>query len=321
MSGFERRASEVIGRRTLLRRGMIAAVGAAAIGAGLRPGLGPDAGLTRVAAQGPSLNLVRGWNSVPWLGGPTPAVDAFSGLPLKGAWLWESDLQSWRVYRPQLPRSSLDQVTQGVALWLLMTSDATWQQPPRPEALPADLILPQGWSSVSWLGNEVPVGDLLGETAKSPVARALRWNALEQRYHAYLPGIRAEEAFAILHQGDVLWLDLEVGGLYWNPLRGLSSAPVEPGFVRGQATYYHQSLHGNVMSCGGLYDRFDPMIAAATGWECGTRLRIRYGDRTLEVVVQDTGRFPSTHVDLSEAGFQKLAPLAEGRIDVLIEQL
>ena len=321
MSGLKRGAAEAIDRRTLLRRGMIAAAGAAAIGAGLAPALGPGGGRARAVTEGPALNLVQGLNSVTWFGGPTSVVDAFSGLPLKAAWLWEIDSQSWRSYLPPRPVNSLDYVTQGAALWLLLLSDATWQQPLRPEAPPADRALPRGWSYVSWLGSEVPVWDLLGETAESPVTRALRWNSLEQRYHSYLPGVPAREAFAILHQGDVLWLDLEVNGLRWSPIRGLSSAPVEPGFVRGQATYYHPALHGNVMFCGGVYDRFDPTIAAATGWECGTRLRIRYGDRMLDVVVQDKGLFPSTHVDLSEAGFQQLAPLAEGRIDVRIEEL
>ena len=314
-------ASEAIDRRTLLRRGMIAAAGAAAIGAGLGPALGPGGGLARAEAEGPALNLVQGWNSVPWFGGPTPAVEAFSGLPLKVAWHRDNGSRRWRAYGPQRRVNDLDQVTQGAALWMNVTSNITWRQPPQPEAPPTDQSLPQGWALVSWLGGEMPVWELLGNNAESSVSYALRWNSLEQRYHTYRPGRRAEESFAVLHRGDVLWLRLDVSGLYWNPLRGLSSESLKPRFVMGEATYYWKGLHGNGMACGGRYDRFDPTIAAATGWECGTRLRIWYRDRTLDVVVQDTGSFPSTDVDLSEAGFQQLAPLAEGRIDVLIEQL
>lgn len=321
VSRFERRASKVVGRRTLLRRGLIAAAGAAAIGAGLGPTVGAGGGLMRAATEGISLGLVQGWNSVPWFGGPTPAAEAFSGLPLKVAWLRDNESRSWRAYGPQRRVNDLDQVTQGAALWVNVTTDITWRQPPQPEAPPTDQSLPQGWAFVSWLGGEMPVWELLGNNTESPVAYALRWNSLEQRYHTYQPGRSAEEAFAVLHRGDVLWLQLEVDGLDWNPLRGLVSAPAASGLVMGQARYYHESLHGNVMYCGGRYDRFDPTIAAATGWGCGTRLRIRYGDRTLDVVVQDTGNFPSNHVDLSEAGFQQLAPLDVGVLNVLIEEL
>ncbi|KKM59988.1 hypothetical protein LCGC14_1546470 [marine sediment metagenome] len=36
----------------------------------------------------------------------------------------------------------------------------------------------------------------------------------------------------------------------------------------------------------------------------------------IRVVVQDTGLFPSNDLDLSEAAFQKLGLLAEGRIEI-----
>ena len=313
-----------IPRRALLRRGMMAAVGATALGvvgaggAGLRPALEPA---SRVEAGGQVLNLVQGWNSVPWSGGPTPPVEAFAGLPLESAWLRENASKSWRVYRPGQPGNDLEQLTQGSALWVLLTSDAIWQQPPVPVAVPADVPLEVGWSFVSWLGAEATVWEVLGETTESPVANALRWNAPGQQFYSFRPGNSAEELFAILHPGDALWLQMEVGGVFWNPIRGLSSTPVAPELVAGTATWLSPSLQGNVMFCGGFYDRLNPTIVGATGWACGTRLRVWHQERTVVVTVQDTGLIPPTDVDLSEAAFAQLAPLGAGRIDVLIEQL
>lgn len=324
----------MMGRRALLRRGVSAAAGAAALGvvgaggAGLRPSLGSGGGssggalaVRRAEAGGQVRDLVEGWNAVPWVGGPTPAAEAFAGLPLEGAWLRENASRRWQVYRPGQPGNDLEQVTQGAALWLLLSSAAAWGQPPVPVAVPEDVPLAAGWSYVSWLGGESAVWVVLGETTESPVASALRWNAPGQRFYTFRPGSSAEELFAILHTADVLWLQLEVGGVFWSPIRGLSSAPVAPGFVPGEATWLSSSLQGNVMFCGGVYDRFNPTIAGATGWACGTRLRVWHGDRSVVVVVQDTGFIGPTHIDLSEAAFQQLAPLGAGRIDVLIEPL
>ena len=311
-------------RRVLLRRGMMAAAGATALGVvgvggeGLWPALEPA---SRVEAGGQVLNLVQGWNSVSWHGGTTPSAEAFAGLPLESAWLRENASKSWLVYRPGQPGNDLEQLTQGSALWVMLASDAIWQQPLVPVAVPADVPLEVGWSFVSWLGSEATVWDVLGETTESPVTNALRWNAPGQQFYSFRPGNSAEELFAILHPGDALWLQMEVGGVFWNPIRGLSSAPVAPGLVAGEATWLHPSLHGNVMFCGGFYDRFNPTIAGATGWACGTRLRVRHQEQTVVVTVQDTGLIPHTDVDLSEAAFAQLAPLEMGRIDVLIEQL
>ena len=75
------------------------------------------------------------------------------------------------------------------------------------------------------------------------------------------------------------------------------------------------------MYCGGIYNPNDPTVAASTTWPCGTRLRVSYGGNSIDVVVQDTGLLGGFHLDLSEAGFQALAPLAEGRISIHIEVL
>jgi rare lipoprotein A (peptidoglycan hydrolase) len=88
------------------------------------------------------------------------------------------------------------------------------------------------------------------------------------------------------------------------------------------ATYYHPSLHGNRMAHGGTYDRFDPTIAASNTYPAFTRLRVTRlaTGRSIEVVMRDTGS-PRLTLDLSEAGFQQLASLSEGRISVRVEVL
>ena len=69
------------------------------------------------------------------------------------------------------------------------------------------------------------------------------------------------------------------------------------------------------------YDPQDVTIGAAVTWPCGTRLRIWRDQRHVDVIVQDTGLLGHNHVDLSEAAFQQLAILPEGRVNVLIEVL
>jgi rare lipoprotein A (peptidoglycan hydrolase) len=111
----------------------------------------------------------------------------------------------------------------------------------------------------------------------------------------------------------------------WLPLAVLAGVGLS-GVVQAQtqttATWYHPSLHGNVMRYGGVYDRHDPTIAASNAYPAGTPLRVtRVGtDRSISVTVRDTGA-PSLTLDLSEAGFMQLGTLAEGRIPVTVEVL
>ena len=113
-----------------------------------------------------------------------------------------------------------------------------------------------------------------------------------------------------------------VAGAVWNPASGVRAGEFSQRVVRGEATYYHPSLAGGLMYCNGdLYDPSDPQIAAAVSWPCGTRLRIWRDERSVDVVIQDTGLLGPNHVDLSEAAFERLGLFAEGRIPVLIEVL
>jgi rare lipoprotein A len=109
----------------------------------------------------------------------------------------------------------------------------------------------------------------------------------------------------------------------WLPvtlLLGVAASGIAQAQTQTTATYYHPSLHGNVMRWGGTYNRWDPTIAASNAYPAGTPLRVtRVGtDRSIQVTVRDTGA-PSLTLDLSEAGFQQLGTLAEGRIPVTVE--
>ena len=89
--------------------------------------------------------------------------------------------------------------------------------------------------------------------------------------------------------------------------------------ITGEATFYHPSLTGDPMFCGGIYDPGDATIAASTNWPCGTRLRLLTTESSIDVIVQDTGLLAPMHIDLSEAAFEMLAPLSAGRIAIVIE--
>ncbi len=309
-----------ISRRRFLQRGSAMALGAAAVMAG---GVAAAAPLRRIAAQtGPTVELRQGWNSVVWWGASTDVDLALGSLPIRSAYGWDVPNGKWLAYAPNSPFRDIDTLEYPTPLWLYALESTQWQQPPLPSGLPDDQILPFGWSLVSWVGEQAAVWDVLGQDAQTPIREALRWNPIEQRFISYRPGFTAGELFAILHPGDVFWLQTIVSGVVWNPALGLESNPFSGvRLVNGQATFFYQGLHGNAMYCGGVYDRFDPTIAAATSWGCGTRLRVWRGQRFVDVVVQDTGLLPAYHVDLSEAGFQQLGDLAEGRIDVVIQVL
>jgi uncharacterized protein YgiM (DUF1202 family) len=93
------------------------------------------------------------------------------------------------------------------------------------------------------------------------------------------------------------------------------------GPVRATFSYYHPSLEGGTMACGGRYRSEDPTIAAATSWPCGTRLRVCRNANCVTVTVQDTGHLGPNWVDLSAAAFRQLAPLPEGLITGTVEVL
>lgn len=299
-------------RRTILRAGCALAVGTT---------LGP--GLPALARETDSIPLVAGLNAQTWCGPDTPIVDATAGLPLRIAYAWEIAERRWLAYAPETPINTIGVLRHGQPLLLQMSAEASWSQPRFRGALPEAAELPVGWSFVGWSGLNEPVWTAFGEEPLGSVAEVRRWNADLQEWIAYTPGQPAEQLFAVLRPGNAVWVRMRIAGARWNPAGGIVEPDRAARLVQGEITYYHPSLAGGVMFCPphNRYDPSDPNIAAAVSWPCGTRLRIWRDERFVDVIVQDTGLLGHNHVDLSEAAFQRLGILAEGRVSVLIEVL
>ncbi|MCY3919032.1 MAG: hypothetical protein OXG38_04365 [Chloroflexi bacterium] len=265
--------------------------------------------------------LHRGFNLVAWTGAAATMEQAMSSLgdALVAAFWWDPVAQEYRTYRPGLPMfSDLKEVAPAQALWLRLDADATWNPG---EAAPADGDLLR--VVVSDCLNLRPAPSLnttpilclkpgtplrsLGETEVDETGREwvrvaaegrAGWVAREFTTPSQRPGTAAPAA---------------------NSGTDPNGPPAHA--VAGDATFYHHSLAGNVMRCGGIYDPNDPTIAASTTYDCGTRLRVWRGMQYVDVTVQDTGRFPVNDIDLSPAAFNKIGIPAEGRIRVHVEVL
>ncbi|MYD53856.1 MAG: hypothetical protein F4W96_06075 [Chloroflexi bacterium] len=299
-------------RRKLLRAGVALAVGAA---------IGP--GFPTQARETDSIPLVAGLNTHSWCGPDTPIAEATAGLPLQVAYGWGISERRWLAYAPGTPVNTIGLLRHGQPLMLQMTADADWRQPRFGGAMPEPVELPVGWSFLGWSGLHETVWTAFGQRPLGSVAEARRWNTELQEWIGYTPGQSAEHWFAVLHPGDAVWVRMRIAGARWNPAAGVVEPDRAARLVPGEITYYHPSLAGGVMFCP-PHDRYDPSdlsIGAAVTWPCGTRLRIWRDDRFVDVIVQDTGLLGHNHVDLSEAAFQRLAILPEGRVSVLIEVL
>ena len=303
--------SRRISRRTLMR--------ASAVGA-LTAALGPQ--VPSLARETDEIPLVAGWNGRTWCGPDTPIDEAVNSLPLKIAHGWDIEEQQWLSFAPNTPINTIGVLRHGQPLLLQMNSDASWRQPRFRGPLPEQVELPVGWSFVGWSGLHEPVWTTLGTEPFGPVAHALRFNVDLQQWISYEPGQPAQQLFAVLHPADAVWLRMRVAGARWNPAAGIIPADLASRVVPGEITYYHPSLAGGPMYCTGkAYDPRDVTVGAAVTWPCGTRLRIWREERFVDVIIQDTGLLGRNHVDLSEAAFQRLALLPEGRVSVLIEVL
>jgi uncharacterized protein YraI len=133
----------------------------------------------------------------------------------------------------------------------------------------------------------------------------------------------------VAHEGQTGWVSAEelrfdngpAGTPSATPARSPAPAAAGGGPVRATFTYYHHSLEGGAMACGGRYRAEDPTIAAATSWPCGTRLRVCRNANCITVTVQDTGHLGPNWVDLSAAAFRQLAPISEALITGTVEVL
>lgn len=94
--------------------------------------------------------------------------------------------------------------------------------------------------------------------------------------------------------------------------------------MAGFATFYHDSLHGDLMANGEPYDMWDPTTVASNLHPLGTRLKVTRvaTGRSIVVRVTDRGGFEAPLlVDLSYAAFVRLADPDDGRIRVIVEQV
>ena len=264
------------------------------------------------------LPLAAGFNLVTWTGARQSTAAATAGLEgvLVALYAFDAATQRFSLYRPDAPAflSDLDTLEPGQGLWVAVREAALWTPPPlAPDAPPPE-----------------PDAQTL------PQARVLGPGCLNLRPAPTTQGTLPITCLAVgtiidltgetaLDAAGNEWLAVRVDGLTgWVAAQFVARDPeavYADGTVDGEATFYSPSLHGNVMYCGGTYNRFDPTIAAAVSWPCGTRLRIWRGDRFVDVVVQDGGLLPPNHVDLSEAAFQQIGLLAEGRLSVRVEVL
>ena len=102
-----------------------------------------------------------------------------------------------------------------------------------------------------------------------------------------------------------------------------TSAPRSTGAysARGQATYYGGKYQGRKTASGEPFDK-NALTAAHENITFGTRVKVTNleNGKSVIVVVNDRFKpFKGRIIDLSEAAFLKLAPLARGVIPVLIE--
>jgi hypothetical protein len=93
-----------------------------------------------------------------------------------------------------------------------------------------------------------------------------------------------------------------------------------PCTERVDATYYHRSLAGERMANGQPYDPRNPRLASSNRHRLGTLLLLRRADGAAAITVEVMDRGSADlGVDLSEAAFEILGPLREGRIPVCVE--
>lgn len=86
------------------------------------------------------------------------------------------------------------------------------------------------------------------------------------------------------------------------------------------ATYYHPSLAGRTKANGRPYNP-NAMTAASNNYRLGTRVKVTNRKTGKSVVVTITDRCGNCSIDLSQAAFQRIAPLRQGRVPVRVTKL
>jgi hypothetical protein len=272
-----------------------------------------------------TIALQAGFNLVTWRGPSATVADARESLGDTFVALHALDAaqqvyESFHVGVPE-PLNTLRSLGANQTVWIEVTESVHWVQLVTPNPVPTEVPASQE------LDEPLPVADtplfVLG-----PGCLNLR---LQPTTVSNTPitcmAVGAEVVPTGVPVSDAAgreWLPVTFNGRPgWAAAEFLraDADPFGADGIAGEATFYHPSLAGDPMYCGGVYDPTDLTIAASTRWPCGTRLRVSTAGASIDVIVQDTGLLGPAHIDLSEAAFELLAPLAEGRLAVSIEVL
>ena len=297
---------------------------------------GPGAVLPRPANGTPLVqNLREGFNLVAWTGGAATISGALTSLDdaLVAAFWWDPGARRYRTYRPDLPMfSDLAEVAPVQALWIQLDADAVWDPRVRAPATPppgggdsetsgAELLQVLGTTCLNLRPAPttngatpitcLPPGTILQSLGDTEVAAGHNWVKVRVRDSGQIGWVASEYTTPYRRPGST--------GPGGNSGTDADGPPANA--VAGDATFYDDSLAGNTMYCGGIYDPSDPTIAASTTYGCRTKLRVWRGPQYVDVVVRDTGLFPVNDIDLSPAAFKQIGLLAEGRLSVRIEVL
>ena len=102
----------------------------------------------------------------------------------------------------------------------------------------------------------------------------------------------------------------------------LGHQPTPEPEVRVIASYYSDQYEGRAMANGKAF-RQDRLTCATNDWPLGTKLRVRYNERTVDVVVTDRmhPRFSKVRIDLTTSAFRRLSPLTPGILPVAVTRL
>lgn len=98
--------------------------------------------------------------------------------------------------------------------------------------------------------------------------------------------------------------------------------PAPEAEVRVIASYYSDQYVGKAMANGKPFDQAK-LTCATNDWPLGTKLRVRYNERTVDVVVTDRihPRYSKVRIDLTTSAFRRLSPLTPGILPVAVTRI
>lgn len=179
---------------------------AAAIGAAVHVRLVEPTGAQSPGDATRQAHLVAGWNLVAWTGPDTPITDAIAPIrtQIEAAFVWDTGAERFRAHRPGAPAGNdLDTIHSSEGLWLLLRSDADWDQ--LDSVAERDVPLVAGWQIVAWTGPDATPADHALRRVDG-IDAAWVWDAAEQRFVAAVATAGATPP--LLDHGDAVWLRL-----------------------------------------------------------------------------------------------------------------